>query len=159
VAQRTTFPRSRPAQPSSRLGSGSGTTERLAHIVTRPYPDAPTGDADGYVDPAYFPQLFARHVPAATAARMTATQRPAATAVRMAAAQRPAATAARMTATQRPVITPARDDGRAAPGRALGASGCSCVYSLLRSTVKNKVITPKVSAASARLNTKGRKAI
>jgi pimeloyl-ACP methyl ester carboxylesterase len=57
---------------------GGGTTQLLAHIVARPYPDAPAGDADGYIDPAYFPQLFAQDVPAATAAVMAVSQRPAA---------------------------------------------------------------------------------
>lgn len=57
---------------------GGGTTELLAHIVTRPYPGAPAGDADGYIDPAYFRQLFAQDVPAATAAVMASSQRPAA---------------------------------------------------------------------------------
>lgn len=57
---------------------GGGTTDLLAHIVTRPYPGAPAGDADGYIDPAYFRQLFAQDVPAATAAEMACSQRPAA---------------------------------------------------------------------------------
>lgn len=57
---------------------GGGTTDLLAHIVVRPYPGAPAGDADGYIDPAYFRQLFAQDVPAATAAEMAASQRPAA---------------------------------------------------------------------------------
>lgn len=57
---------------------GGGTTDLLAHIVTRPFPGAAPGDADGYIDPAFFPQLFAQDVPAATAAVMAASQRPAA---------------------------------------------------------------------------------
>jgi pimeloyl-ACP methyl ester carboxylesterase len=57
---------------------GGGSTDLLEHIVTRPYPDAPAGDADGYIDPAYFRQLFAQDVPAATAAEMAVAQRPAA---------------------------------------------------------------------------------
>jgi pimeloyl-ACP methyl ester carboxylesterase len=57
---------------------GGGTTELLQHITARPFPGAAPGDADAYIDPAFFRQLFAQDLPAAQAARMAASQRPAA---------------------------------------------------------------------------------
>ena len=33
---------------------GGGTTKLTEHLVTRPYPGSPEGDADGYIDPEYF---------------------------------------------------------------------------------------------------------
>ncbi|MFD3553546.1 alpha/beta fold hydrolase [Streptomyces goshikiensis] len=57
---------------------GGGSTELLQHIVARPFPGAATGDADAFIDPAYFRQLFAQDLPAAQAAQMAVAQRPAA---------------------------------------------------------------------------------
>jgi pimeloyl-ACP methyl ester carboxylesterase len=33
---------------------GGGSTDLTKHLVPRPYPGAPEGDADGYIDPAFF---------------------------------------------------------------------------------------------------------
>jgi pimeloyl-ACP methyl ester carboxylesterase len=55
-----------------------GTTHLLEHLVLRPYPGAPPGDADGYIDPVWFQQIFAADVSRREAAVMAATQRPAA---------------------------------------------------------------------------------
>jgi pimeloyl-ACP methyl ester carboxylesterase len=57
---------------------GGGTTELLQHITARPFPGAATGDADAYIDTAYFRQLFAQDLSADQAAQMAAAQRPAA---------------------------------------------------------------------------------
>ncbi|WP_328672682.1 alpha/beta hydrolase [Streptomyces sp. NBC_00328] len=57
---------------------GGGTTKLLQHITARPFPGAATGDADAYIDTAYFRQLFAQDLPADKAAQMAAAQRPAA---------------------------------------------------------------------------------
>jgi pimeloyl-ACP methyl ester carboxylesterase len=55
---------------------GGGESQLLPHIIVRPYPGAPAGDADGYIDPAFFRQVFAQDVPARQAAVMAASQRP-----------------------------------------------------------------------------------
>ncbi|MFC9918691.1 alpha/beta fold hydrolase [Agromyces binzhouensis] len=57
---------------------GGGHTDLADHIVIRPYPGAPEGDADGYIDPAYFHELFAADLPRKQTAVMAASQRPAA---------------------------------------------------------------------------------
>ncbi|WP_405015161.1 alpha/beta fold hydrolase [Kitasatospora sp. NBC_01539] len=57
---------------------GGGTSELLQHVIARPFPGAAPGDADAYLDPAYFRQLFAQDLPAAQAAQLAAAQRPAA---------------------------------------------------------------------------------
>ncbi|GAA2042167.1 alpha/beta hydrolase [Agromyces tropicus] len=57
---------------------GGGHTDLADHLVIRPYPGAPEGDADGYIDPAYFHELFAGDLPKKQAAVMAASQRPAA---------------------------------------------------------------------------------
>jgi pimeloyl-ACP methyl ester carboxylesterase len=55
---------------------GGGSTELTKHIVPRPFPGSPY--PDGYIDPAYFHDLFAADLPAEQAAVMAAAQRPAA---------------------------------------------------------------------------------
>ncbi|WP_353813621.1 alpha/beta fold hydrolase [Agromyces sp. SYSU T00266] len=57
---------------------GGGHTDLADHIVIRPYPGAPSGDADGYIDPAYFRELFAADLPKKQTDVMAASQRPAA---------------------------------------------------------------------------------
>ena len=57
---------------------GGGHTDLADHIVVRPYPGAPENDADGYIDPAYFHELFAGDLPKKQTAVMAASQRPAA---------------------------------------------------------------------------------
>jgi pimeloyl-ACP methyl ester carboxylesterase len=54
---------------------GGGSSELTKHLVVRPYPEAPEGDADGYIDPEYFHQLFCADVDADLAAFMGAAQR------------------------------------------------------------------------------------
>lgn len=55
---------------------GGGHTEVTKHLVTRPFPGAAADDADAYIDPAYFPQLFAQDLPKPLARGMAAMQRP-----------------------------------------------------------------------------------
>ena len=55
---------------------GGGHTDVTSHLIVRPYPGAPEGDADAYIDPEFFHQLFAQDLPRSTAAFMAATQRP-----------------------------------------------------------------------------------
>ncbi|MFI7063029.1 alpha/beta fold hydrolase [Kribbella sp. NPDC050124] len=55
---------------------GGGHTEVTNHLVLRPFPGAANGDADAYIDPAYFHELFAQDLPEATTRFMAATQRP-----------------------------------------------------------------------------------
>lgn len=55
---------------------GGGHTVVTDHLVLRPYPGAPPGDADATIDPAWFPRLFAQDLPLPTARVMAATQRP-----------------------------------------------------------------------------------
>lgn len=57
---------------------GGGHSELAEHLVIRPYPGAPEGDADGYIDPAFFHDLFAQDLPKKQTAVMGASQRPAA---------------------------------------------------------------------------------
>ncbi|MGC5222595.1 alpha/beta fold hydrolase [Micromonospora sp. DT81.3] len=57
---------------------GGGHSSLGEHLVIRPYPGAPEGDADGYIDPAHFAELFAADLPPKLAATMAASQRPAA---------------------------------------------------------------------------------
>ena len=57
---------------------GGGHTDVTNHLVVRPFPGASSGDADAYIDPAWFPRLFAPDLPRDTAQVMAATQRPAA---------------------------------------------------------------------------------
>jgi pimeloyl-ACP methyl ester carboxylesterase len=55
---------------------GGGHTDVTNHLIVRPYPGAPAGDADAYIDPEFFHQLFAQDLPPSTTALMAATQRP-----------------------------------------------------------------------------------
>ena len=57
---------------------GGGHTDLADHIVVRPYPGAPENDADGYIDPAHFHELFAGDLPKKQTDVMAASQRPAA---------------------------------------------------------------------------------
>ena len=57
-------------------GLGGGHTDVTRHLVVRPYPGAPAGDGDAYIDPAWFHQLFAQDLPRSTTDFMGATQRP-----------------------------------------------------------------------------------
>ncbi|MFI8524791.1 alpha/beta fold hydrolase [Promicromonospora sukumoe] len=49
----------------------------IDHLVLRPYPGAPEGDADAYIDPVWYPRLFAQDLPRDTAEVMATSQRPA----------------------------------------------------------------------------------
>ncbi|MFI2362943.1 alpha/beta fold hydrolase [Promicromonospora sp. NPDC019610] len=49
----------------------------IDHLVLRPYPGAPEGDADAYIDPEWYPRLFAQDLPRDTARVMATSQRPA----------------------------------------------------------------------------------
>ncbi|MBD7996639.1 alpha/beta hydrolase [Arthrobacter sp. Sa2CUA1] len=60
------------------LSLGGGHTEVVDHLIVRPFPGAAEGNGDAYIDPAYFPQLFAQDLPRAEARFMAASQRPAA---------------------------------------------------------------------------------
>ena len=55
---------------------GGGHTEVINHLVLRPFPGATAGDADAYIDPAFFPQLFAQDLPKVVAQNMAGSQRP-----------------------------------------------------------------------------------
>lgn len=55
---------------------GGGHTDVIDHLVLRPYPGAPQGDADAYIDPAVFHRLFAQDLPRSTTRFMGDTQRP-----------------------------------------------------------------------------------
>ena len=55
---------------------GGGHTEVTDHLVVRPFPGASPGDADAYIDPAFFPQLFAGDLPKVVARNMAGSQRP-----------------------------------------------------------------------------------
>jgi pimeloyl-ACP methyl ester carboxylesterase len=57
---------------------GGGHSDLADHLVIRPYPGAPEGDADGYIDPGFFRELFAADLPPKLTAVMAASQRPAA---------------------------------------------------------------------------------
>jgi pimeloyl-ACP methyl ester carboxylesterase len=58
-------------------GALDGASNDLAeHILVRPYPGAPEGDADGYIDPAHFHEQFCADLAADVAAVMAVSQRP-----------------------------------------------------------------------------------
>lgn len=51
---------------------GGGHTDVIDHLVLRPFPGATEGDGDAYIDPAFFPQLFAQDLPKIIAQGMAA---------------------------------------------------------------------------------------
>lgn len=55
---------------------GGGHTAVTDHLVIRPFPGAAPGDADAYIDTAWFHRLFAQDLSTRTARFMAATQRP-----------------------------------------------------------------------------------
>jgi len=55
---------------------GGGHTEVTNHLILRPFPGATAGDGDAYIDPAFFPQLFAQDLPKVVAQNMAGSQRP-----------------------------------------------------------------------------------
>ena len=55
---------------------GGGHTDVIDHLVLRPFPGASGGNADAYIDPAFFPELFAQDVPKTVAQSMAGSQRP-----------------------------------------------------------------------------------
>ena len=56
---------------------GGGHTELTEHLVVRPFPGAADGDADAYIDPAFFHSLFGQDLPPEDEKALAATQRPA----------------------------------------------------------------------------------
>ncbi|RKG67787.1 alpha/beta hydrolase [Corallococcus sp. CA054B] len=60
---------------------GGGQSELGNHLVLRPFPGAGTEDADGYIDPAFFHELFAGDLSEEDAAVLAASQRPAAASI------------------------------------------------------------------------------
>jgi pimeloyl-ACP methyl ester carboxylesterase len=60
------------------LALGGGYSALGEHTVVRPYPGAPEGDGDGYIDPEFFKELFCDDLSDEDAAAMGASQRPAA---------------------------------------------------------------------------------
>ncbi len=69
---------------------GGGHTDVIDHLLIRPFPGAADGDADAYIDPAYFPTLFAQDLPKSMTRVMAATQRPGALAALLAPSGAPA---------------------------------------------------------------------
>ncbi|WP_084077734.1 alpha/beta fold hydrolase [Demequina sp. NBRC 110057] len=69
---------------------GGGHSDVTNHLVVRPFPGASEGDADAYIDPAYFRQLFAQDLPRSVAATMAGSQRPGALAALVAPSGEPA---------------------------------------------------------------------
>jgi len=55
---------------------GGGHTDVIDHLVVRPFPGASGGDADAYIDPAWFPRLFSQDLPRRTSRFLAAAQRP-----------------------------------------------------------------------------------
>lgn len=56
---------------------GGGHSDLNNHLILRPFPGSGTTDADGYIDPAFFHELFAADIPVEDAAVAAASQRPA----------------------------------------------------------------------------------
>jgi pimeloyl-ACP methyl ester carboxylesterase len=57
---------------------GGGANVLINHILPRPFPESGEGNADAYIDPAHFHDLFCGDLPADEAAVLAASQRPAA---------------------------------------------------------------------------------
>ena len=58
-------------------GALDGASNDLAeHLTVRPYPGAPEGDVDAYIDPVHFHHQFCADLPADLAAVMAVSQRP-----------------------------------------------------------------------------------
>ena len=58
-------------------GALDGASNDLAeHLLVRPYPGAPDGDGDAYINPEFFHQQFCADLPDAVAAVMAVSQRP-----------------------------------------------------------------------------------
>ncbi|MET0929646.1 MAG: alpha/beta hydrolase [Aeromicrobium sp.] len=57
---------------------GGGSSDLAANLVVRPYPGAPPGDGDAWIDPAAFRRLFAQDLPRRLTSVMASAQRPAA---------------------------------------------------------------------------------
>jgi pimeloyl-ACP methyl ester carboxylesterase len=57
---------------------GGGSSLLLHHLVLRPFPGSGTADADAYIDPAFFHDVFAQDLPAKQTAVLAAEQRPSA---------------------------------------------------------------------------------
>ena len=55
---------------------GGGHTDVIDHLVLRPFPGATGGDADAFIDPEFFPELFAQDIPKIVAQNMAGSQRP-----------------------------------------------------------------------------------
>ncbi|MFC7494908.1 MULTISPECIES: alpha/beta fold hydrolase [unclassified Nocardioides] len=55
---------------------GGGHTAVTKHLIVRPYPGAPEGDGDAYIDPAWFHRLFAQDLTRKQTDFMATTQRP-----------------------------------------------------------------------------------
>ena len=55
---------------------GGGHTDVIDHLVLRPFPGAGEGDADAYIDPEWYPRLFAQDLPRRLAETMAGAQRP-----------------------------------------------------------------------------------
>ncbi len=55
---------------------GGGHTDVTDHLVIRPFPGTTDGNADAYIDPAFFRDLFAQDVCKTVAATMAGSQRP-----------------------------------------------------------------------------------
>ncbi|MCY1021369.1 alpha/beta fold hydrolase [Pyxidicoccus sp. MSG2] len=60
---------------------GGGHSELGEHLILRPFPGGGTTDADGYIDPAFFHELFAGDLREKDAAVAAASQRPAAASI------------------------------------------------------------------------------
>ncbi|RKH64308.1 alpha/beta fold hydrolase [Corallococcus aberystwythensis] len=60
---------------------GGGHSELSEHLILRPFPGGGTSDADAYIDPAFFHELFAGDLRAKDAAVAAASQRPAAVSI------------------------------------------------------------------------------
>ncbi|GAA1708939.1 alpha/beta hydrolase [Isoptericola hypogeus] len=69
---------------------GGGHTDVIDHLVLRPFPEAGENNADAYIDPEWFPRLFAQDLPRRLAETMASSQRPGALASLVAQSGEPA---------------------------------------------------------------------